>query len=272
MPAPRLPFIAVNPNLQSSLKFKKLLVMLPNVTSCDLTGRLVTLWGAVFNECPDGDTSKWSDEDLEQIVGWQGEPGVFASALRAQKWIDGDGHVHDWREWGGFLYRMREDGTERVRKHRETHPKTPPVTLRNMEPNVTKPNLTNHRKTTSSPPVEDALFVEFYGAYPKKVQKQAALAAWAKLVNGDRELAVAGARVFGTIYRDAAPERKKFIPYPASWLNGRRWEDDPEALAESADVKKTSTPRISDEENERRAKAAISFQSPKPYDPKEDQP
>lgn len=77
-------------------------------------------------------------------------------------------------------------------------------------------------------------FDEFWQAYPRKVAKEAALKAWTKLKPDD---ALAGVII-------AAVRRKKessqwtrdggqYIPYPATFINGRRWEDEEEVLSTS---------------------------------------
>lgn len=71
------------------------------------------------------------------------------------------------------------------------------------------------------------LFPQFWDAYPKKTAKQNAARAWKKLG--------VTAELFGTIMAalDQAKrsgqwqrENGRYIPYPATWLNGRRWEDE----------------------------------------------
>ena len=81
-------------------------------------------------------------------------------------------------------------------------------------------------KTSCSPLASDVLgngFAEFWKAFPKKVAKGAAEKAWKKL---KPDLLT----VQQSIERDRASEQwqkdgGKFIPYPATWLNQRRWED-----------------------------------------------
>jgi len=75
-------------------------------------------------------------------------------------------------------------------------------------------------------PAEDR-FAEFWQAYPRKVAKPAAEKAWRK-VAAEADAIMAGLR------RQAGCEQwakdgGQFIPYPATWLNGRRWEDAPAA-------------------------------------------
>ncbi|MGN0614203.1 MAG: DUF6291 domain-containing protein [Porcipelethomonas sp.] len=70
-------------------------------------------------------------------------------------------------------------------------------------------------------------FEDFWKAYPKKVSKANALKAWNKLKPDDnivREILSALEK-----QKQSSQWQKdngQFIPYPATWLNGRRWEDE----------------------------------------------
>ncbi len=71
------------------------------------------------------------------------------------------------------------------------------------------------------------LFDRFWNAYPKKKGKESARRAWEKLrpdVALCRVMAEALERQKRS--RDWRKEGGQFIPYPATWLNGRRWEDE----------------------------------------------
>jgi len=70
-------------------------------------------------------------------------------------------------------------------------------------------------------------FAKFYDAYPKKRARRDAAKAWAKL-NPDESLFTV---IMGALEKHKAlPDWKKdngqYIPLPASWINGRRWEDE----------------------------------------------
>ena len=68
-------------------------------------------------------------------------------------------------------------------------------------------------------------FQEFYSAYPKKKGKQDALKAWKKIKQSEvPEIMAALKRQ--TRAPDWIRDGGQYIPYPASWLNGRRWEDE----------------------------------------------
>lgn len=70
-------------------------------------------------------------------------------------------------------------------------------------------------------------FDVFWAAYPRKVAKQDALKAWKKLrlVNGDFERVMAALE--SAKRSDWAQRSAEHIPHPATWLNGRRFEDEP---------------------------------------------
>lgn len=78
---------------------------------------------------------------------------------------------------------------------------------------------------------DDAGFDAFWSAYPKKVSKADALKAYKKLKPSDALQAeilagVSRAKASADWMKDGG----QFIPYPASWLNSRRWEDEPTGL------------------------------------------
>lgn len=74
---------------------------------------------------------------------------------------------------------------------------------------------------------QQALFAEFWQAFPKRKNKGQAEKAWAKL-QADQELlevmldALARARDTPEWRKDGG----QYIPYPATWLNARGWEDE----------------------------------------------
>ena len=72
--------------------------------------------------------------------------------------------------------------------------------------------------------INQELFAQFYSAYPQKKGKGAAEKAWEKAIKikEPKEL-VQAARVFAQFCEG---KDKKFIPYPATWLNQKRWEDE----------------------------------------------
>jgi hypothetical protein len=82
------------------------------------------------------------------------------------------------------------------------------------------------RKLTGPDLAVLAAFDPFYEAYPRHVGRQDALKAWLKL-NPDADLMpviMTAVERYAAEVRDTEP---KFILHPATWLNGKRWEDEP---------------------------------------------
>lgn len=120
------------------------------------------------------------------------------------------------------LQQIREQTRTRVARFREKQRLlSEPVTLRNAE--VTQQNKNKNKNIYM---LKNG-FNLFWERYPKKLAKRDAEKAFAK-INPDEKL-------FNLIleklelYKQSEAWLKdggQFIPYPATWLNGRRWEDE----------------------------------------------
>ena len=69
------------------------------------------------------------------------------------------------------------------------------------------------------------MFDEFWSLYPRKIAKATARKAWAKL-SAEQQLMAAKAIDAHCQYWSAKETELEFIPYPATWLNNERWEDE----------------------------------------------
>lgn len=65
-------------------------------------------------------------------------------------------------------------------------------------------------------------FKAFWGIYPRKINKMTCFDSWEKLGEADQESAMKGLPTF------QFTEDADFIPHGATWLNKRRWEDEPD--------------------------------------------
>lgn len=92
----------------------------------------------------------------------------------------------------------------------------------------TKKSSTNQSSTNEVSTKEDIYpFEEFWSAYPKKKAKEDARKAWVKL-KPDETLGkeIIQAVMENSKSKDWLKENGKYIPYPATYLNGKRWEDE----------------------------------------------
>lgn len=82
-------------------------------------------------------------------------------------------------------------------------------------------------------------FEVFWLAYPKKKAKGDAQRAWSKLKpNADLTDSILQAIEAQKTAEDWTKENGKFIPYPATWLNSRRWEDEsPETVSSGTSLR-----------------------------------
>lgn len=248
-------------------KTKKLARLL-GVSVPAAVGHLHGLWYWALDFAQDGSLAKYEPEEIADAVLWDGEASDLVNALIASGYIDqgDDGlHLHDWHDYAGRLLEQRElqreANRERQRRYRE---KKNSVTLQShvsnalhnaditecnapTVPNTTKPTVPNITDTTipytpdgddgevkeKPQDLQEKRFEEFWKAYPKKTGKKAALKAWKK-VKPDTDLfnrimkAVEAAKRSRQWQRDNG----QYIPYPTTWLNQGRWDDEIEEVKE----------------------------------------
>jgi len=75
----------------------------------------------------------------------------------------------------------------------------------------------------------------FWAIYPRKVDKAKAIRAWNKL-KADRKLMqiMSAALKAQRASEEWRRDNGRAIPYPSTWLNNRRWEDEPTAFSPAA--------------------------------------
>ena len=109
--------------------------------------------------------------------------------------------------------------------------KNPPVSigLSENEPKKSLPSPSpspSPSPNTPIPPQAPPAFEEFWRAYPNKKAKAHAIKAWnhaIKLATPETIINAVNAAKRG---EDWAKDNGRFIPHPASWLNGQRWLDE----------------------------------------------
>ena len=88
-------------------------------------------------------------------------------------------------------------------------------------------NIKNAKNITPLTPQLENGFNAFWTAYPRKTAKAAANKAWEKLAPDDALVKI----IMRALSAQKASEQwrreaGRFIPNPATWLNGKRWEDE----------------------------------------------
>lgn len=67
-------------------------------------------------------------------------------------------------------------------------------------------------------------FSDFWAMYPRRVAKKDARKAWDKITPKLHNQILTALFEWSRIWKDRG--EIEYIPYPASWLNGERWEDE----------------------------------------------
>ncbi|WHX19804.1 hypothetical protein QFW82_23535 [Streptomyces malaysiensis subsp. malaysiensis] len=82
------------------------------------------------------------------------------------------------------------------------------------------------QRVTNNTPAPDAAFDAFWQAYPRKIAKGAARRAWsAALKRGADPTAITAAAARHADHWRRLGTNPQYIPYPATWLNGERYDD-----------------------------------------------
>ena len=152
-------------------------------------------------------------EDLNMVVTNQ---GYFAIA--------------GWEEYQNIegMDKIREQNRLRKQKQRANQKLLPDVS-QDSHVTVTQCHATEEDIEEDKDKEKEDIcpFDEFWKAYPKKKAKEAAKKAWQKL-KPDETL---GKAIITAVLRsvntaDWKKDNGKYIPYPATYLNGKRWEDE----------------------------------------------
>lgn len=76
-------------------------------------------------------------------------------------------------------------------------------------------------------PAKQITFDDFWSLYPRRVARKDALKAWQK-IDPIHHNDILEAVPYHKRTEDWRKDGGKYIPYPASWLNGERWTDEME--------------------------------------------
>ncbi|MFA6584250.1 MAG: hypothetical protein WCS77_08135 [Elusimicrobiaceae bacterium] len=216
----------------------------------DLTiGKLHRFWWWCMDYAEDGDLRKYNDATLAQSVGLRDTDGKrFVDAMVRSGWIEREPYfrLHSWwKHRGQFLQKKYRNSPKVWHLIKDNYAAPFPVKV-SITPDALLQNTTKHNRTTTSSADADALlpanaeptpkpakagyspeFELFWKAYPRKVGKSAAYARWrSKSPPLDAVLAALKVQKRCEQWQDIT-----LIPHPETWLNQRRWEDDPAAYS-----------------------------------------
>lgn len=130
------------------------------------------------------------------------------------------------REAAQARWAKQNDASECKEMHVHTTASSAEVCIASASENKNK-NKNKDINKIIKPPIPP-LFADFWKAYPKHQDKQNALKAFKKL-NPDQALVGQMIKAINAWKQSEqwTKDGGQYIPHPATWLNGRRWEDEP---------------------------------------------
>lgn len=200
-----------------------------------------------------------SDEQAETVV----------RVLLTIGLIDDDGeHMkpHNWHN-RQFLDRTnsqrqqrfrdkKRDVTKDVEERNAVTPVTHNVIITSQDSDSDTDTDSEKKESTRARKRVDDRFEVFWLAYPKRIGKGAAEKAFTKAAQSTDPN-----QIIEAVNRHDWPKDPTYIPHPATWLNQRRWQDEP--VAKKASLKDRLT-QMMDETHEQ----TDSFESPIDYSPR----
>jgi hypothetical protein len=216
-------WIKMRVDLQSHPKVVRIL----SATKSDkfrVIGGLHAVWSVFDAHCEDGVLNGYTPETLDHIIGWDG----FSSALVTVGWLVENTGVSlampEFSEHNGQSAKRRAEDQKRKRDSRNNPEPVRKVSAKEVDKKQTREEK---RREDIDTPSNDG-FELVYQEYPKKVGKPAALKAFRAQKVTPEEVAL--------ILRDIANKKNsvewkkdggQYIPYPATYINQRRWLDQP---------------------------------------------
>src|SRR6185312_1950047 len=172
--------------------------------ACATTSEQRAAVDSVLSEFFEKTESGWSNTRCDEVIYEAAEKRAKAAQSARSRWGDANA----------------------MRTHSERIANAVPTHCEGNATNTnTNTNTNTKEKTLSAPGFED-----FWTAYPNRQAKQAAQKAFAKIAPDSELLAAMLASLAQWRQSDSwTREGGRFIPYPATWLNQRRWEDKPQA-------------------------------------------
>ncbi|MFK9098283.1 Pyocin large subunit-like protein [Pseudomonas guariconensis] len=193
-------------------------------------GGLHVAWSIFDTHSADGVLHGYTTEAMDAVIGWPG----FTQAMVDVEWADIDEHgslvMPRFDEHNGASAKRRANDSERKRESRKANSVRNPSAsdadkMRTREEKRREEKEQDQKPSSSSD--DGDLFAQFWKLYPRKVGKANAEKAWSKLkVDACLFERMASALAAWAVSPDWTKDGGQFIPHPATWLNGKRWDDE----------------------------------------------
>jgi len=231
-------------------------------------GLLEMLWHFAAEFTPRGDIGRFPNRHIGRALAWTGDPDLLIASLVGSGWLEeSSGYrllVHSWAQHAdnGVRACLRKRGEDFIAVLNEDETSgCDSVHSRNLSRRGARGEglpLFSSSGSSSGVPEQPAChivplfpvareedgpadFAVFWEAYPKRTKRAEAERAWAQL-KPTRGLLRVMLEALG--WQKLSPEwlkdSRQYVPNGASWLNGRRWEDEPVDIPEMSETAATN--------------------------------
>ena len=179
------------------------------------------LWAYAAEHQPDGNLADYTSEVLADVLGCSKYANTMLEALKKCGFVDESGMIHDWNQHNGyhekFAERAKKAAAARWSKEKSPAPLKEIHGKRKEERGVSiaQAMLTDACSITAE---------QIYKEYPLKASKPAALKAIAKAMT---KIEPATLLELTKAYAVRRAGDLSYMPYPATWFNAERYNDDP---------------------------------------------
>lgn len=196
------------------------IAVLTGLDEFSVVGRLVRIWSASSAQTSDGSLPFYTAATIDKIAQHDG----FAPAMVEAGWLtfnEEGAVIPNFDRWlsKGAKRRILDCRRKRL------------SVLKAEKKRTTVEESTGYKKNPPAPQGgvtgAETRFEEFWKAYPRKMAKSAAKRAWVRLrVSDDLLKSMLSAIAQQKRSEQWSKNGGQFIPLPATWLNGGRWQDD----------------------------------------------
>lgn len=195
-------------------------------------GGMLAVWAVFDTHSADGHMEGYTLQIMDETIGWRG----FSAAMASIGWLNADDEglsAPEFETHNSKSAKRRALDSSRKMSGREAD-KTAngswnsdgQMSASDADKTRTREELEKKKKKPPTPLPPG--FEKFWEAYPRKTAKADAVKAWEKIEPDDSlQGAILKAVARQTTWPQWAKDEGEYVPYPASWLNGRRWEDQP---------------------------------------------
>jgi hypothetical protein len=252
-------WIESHQELRGHFKTRRLERLL-GISTAQAVGHLHMLWWWALDHAPDGDLERFTDVDIADACGWDGNPADIANALINAGFIDQDNMLHDWQDYGAKFLNRRFQARIRQQKHRAAadsegdvtresrvtndvsrvterdshagHAYTGTGTGTESTPPISPPKAKKEKKEpTEKADEKEQRFQAFLAAYgPTNAAIPTARNAWNKLSRANQQLAMENLPYWTAL----TSWQSGYKPYPQKWLNGEQYKRRPEVAPKKA--------------------------------------